>query len=802
MKTKPFRPSRTSFQSLCLWPAVACALLTALTCAATNRTWTGSGSDNNWMTAGNWQGGVAPSPGDSLIFPGAMNGGNETNHNNYPNGTLFSSITIDTARGQDYAIGGNRVVLTNQYLLTEGSSGFGAGGAFVFFDITMTNPNDVVSYPFTVTATGGLTLNNTFDTGGLDLAISNSGSVVINGTLGPTDNTVGVFKYNTGTLTISSSAALSGVDFSVDVFGGTVVMDAADTAYFGLQGGSSLIVDGAIGGLGFAGPGVSISGIGNLGDVDEIVLSGGGGTVTPGDNGAPGIMQCDSFFPPVLPAGPCALQIIIKGAQPGTGYGQLLVDNNYSLGSAVTNQIELAPEWNYTPQLGDSFQLVTQASLEPYSIATNYFFVGLPPNSILDVTNGASLSVSYNANGVTLATLRTATSPFVLWKGSVTGTNYGSRDWSVTNNWAQNAGPASGDVLVFSPYQTSLYTNDSPPIAMPVPPQVTNDLASGTSLAGLVFTGSNYVLYGNPIAVTGSITNNTTGGTNFFDLNVAVAGVLPLDVEPGGTFLMGAVIEGSGTVSKVGGGLLIYDGDTADAFIGTVAVNNGTLEVDGSFTDGSFIVNGGTLDGNGIVSAVTVNSGGTLKPGDSPGLLHVEGNLTMAPGAVFTAELDGPNPGSGYDQLQVFGSVNLNGATLNLQPNFAASAGTAFLILLNNGGAITGTFAGLPEGAVFQAGGQYFTISYQAGFGNKNVVVTRVNPPGNLTRIRSVPPTAVELFGTGGTNATYTILANTNLTTTNWIDIGTAPANGAGSFFFYDSNTLVYPQRFYKLQPP
>jgi hypothetical protein len=333
---------------------------------------------------------------------------------------------------------------------------------------------------------------------------------------------------------------------------------------------------------------------------------------------------------------------------------------------------------------------------------------------------------------------------------------------------------------------------------------VTNDLASGTSLAGLVFTGTNYMVYGNSITVTGGITNDIpVGGTNFFHLSIAAAGALSLDAEPGGNFLMDGVIAGSGTVSKTGGGLLTYDGVTADAFIGTVAVNAGTLEVDGSFTDGSFSVNGGILDGTGTLSAVTVNSGGTLRPGDSPGVLHVDGNLTMASGAVFTSELDGPIPGSSYDQLQVSGSVNLNGATLNLQPNFAASAGAAFIILVNNGpGAIAGTFAGLPEGAVFQASGQYFSISYQGGSGNKNVVVTRVNSPGNLTRILSVPPTAVELFGAGGTNATYTILANTNLTTTNWIDIGTAPANGSGSFFFYDSNVLVYPKRFYKILPP
>ena len=759
------------------------------------------------MTPGNWVGDVAPVPGDSLIFPGVMSGGNETNHNNYPNGTVFGNISIDTAKGQDYAIGGNRVLLANG--IAEGSTGFGAGGAFVFFNITLTNNQSF-------TASGGLTLNNTIDTDGYSLIMNNSGGVLINGIL--TNGTAGQMQYgealvktNTGTLTISSSAIISppaGL-FNVILSEGTLAMKGtAGNSRFDLFQGS-LIVDGTIGGLNVLGAGVSVSGTGNFGSTEDEILTG-SATFTPGDNGAPGIMQFDSFEPL---SGNDSLQIVINGTQPGTGYGQFLVTSNYSLSSGdiyLYSPMALALQWNYAPQVGDSFLVLTQASLAPYSVAgifgSSYFFAGLPPNSILDATNGASLGVSYNADGITLTTLRTATSPFVLWKGSATdiiegtGQEYASRDWSATNNWAQNVGLASGDVLDFGPYQLTCYTNYY--AFVPIPP-VTNDLANGTSLAGLVFTGSNYIMYGNPITVTGGITNDVPAGTNFFHLGLAAAGAFSLDVEPGGPFLMDGVIAGSGTVSKTGGGLLLYTGVTSDAFVGAVAVNNGTLQMDGSFTDGSFTVNGGTLDGTGTVSAVTVNSGGILKPGDSPGILHVDGNLAMAPGGLLTAELDGPLPGSEYDQLQVSGSVNLNGATLNLQPNFAAGAGAAFIILVNNGaGAITGTFAGLPEGAVFQAGGQYFSITYQGGAGNKSAVVTRVNPPGYLTRILSLPPTAVELFGAGGTNATYTILANTNLTTTNWIDIGTAPANGSGSFFFYDSNTLVYPQRFYKIQPP
>jgi len=132
MKTKiliiaPSRASGRLIRCLSPWPAVACALLMAVTCAAADRTWTGtSGIDDNWMTPGNWQGGVAPSPGDNLLFQGVISGGNNTNNNDFPDGTVFGSISIGTVRSQDFTIGGNRVVLTNG--IAEGSSGFAAGG--------------------------------------------------------------------------------------------------------------------------------------------------------------------------------------------------------------------------------------------------------------------------------------------------------------------------------------------------------------------------------------------------------------------------------------------------------------------------------------------------------------------------------------------------------------------------------------------------------------------------------------------------------------------------------------------------
>ena len=58
--------------------------------------------------------------------------------------------------------------------------------------------------------------------------------------------------------------------------------------------------------------------------------------------------------------------------------------------------------------------------------------------------------------------------------------------------------------------------------------------------------------------------------------------------------------------------------------------------------------------------------------------------------------------------------------------SFTPTLGTTFTIINNEGGsAVSGTFAGLAEGAVFAAGGQLYKISYVGGDGN-DVTLTSV----------------------------------------------------------------------------
>jgi hypothetical protein len=136
----------------------------------------------------------------------------------------------------------------------------------------------------------------------------------------------------------------------------------------------------------------------------------------------------------------------------------------------------------------------------------------------------------------------------------------------------------------------------------------------------------------------------------------------------------------------------------------------------------------GRLTVGGSVAAPVVNTG-TLSTGAAPGVVTVNGNYTQSSGDTLALKLNGTAAGTQYDQLSVNGSINLGG-TLSLSVGFTPAAGTPFTILRNTGsGAITGTFAGMPQGASVTAGGATFQISYKGGTSGRDVVLTVAAPP-------------------------------------------------------------------------
>lgn len=101
------------------------------------------------------------------------------------------------------------------------------------------------------------------------------------------------------------------------------------------------------------------------------------------------------------------------------------------------------------------------------------------------------------------------------------------------------------------------------------------------------------------------------------------------------------------------------------------------------------------------------------------------GNTTLEMADTLSATL---NDGAGSGKLVVTGTVEINGAALALDVSQLPADQQDFILIENDDtDAIDGTFAGLPEGAVFKADGTYFQISYTAGDGN-DVELTALVP--------------------------------------------------------------------------
>lgn len=163
-----------------------------------------------------------------------------------------------------------------------------------------------------------------------------------------------------------------------------------------------------------------------------------------------------------------------------------------------------------------------------------------------------------------------------------------------------------------------------------------------------------------------------------------------VEILSGGVFLdtqdfhvgVSAVIGGVGALVKQGDGALTLSGE--NVYTGDTVVEAGTLLVTGSTASASSVrvETGATLSGTGTIGgSVTVS--GTLAPGTSPGLLTIDGDLTMTELSTLFLEFGGTGAGQ-FDQLFV-GGIFTAGGTLHLDVGYAAAAGDSFTIFTSGG---------------------------------------------------------------------------------------------------------------------
>ncbi|CAN5285885.1 hypothetical protein BH11PLA2_BH11PLA2_10360 [soil metagenome] len=242
-----------------------------------------------------------------------------------------------------------------------------------------------------------------------------------------------------------------------------------------------------------------------------------------------------------------------------------------------------------------------------------------------------------------------------------------------------------------------------------------------------------------------------TGGTLNLTGNITSgsSGTQTLTIDNVGTVSQstGVIGDGAGTIAltKLNTGTLTLSG--ANTYTGGTILITGILAANtpgpNSATGSVAVtVTGGKLIGTGnIAGAITLN-GGIIAPGDATnsGILTTATTPILMSGG-FTFNLSGGQVDSSQFKINDVGTLDLGSLlTLNVTPYTGGANPDHFTLIASGASSVTGTFVGLPEGAiVFSNLGQNYIINYGTFSGE----------PGNVVlAMTAVPePTAVILIG-------------------------------------------------------
>jgi autotransporter-associated beta strand protein len=236
--------------------------------------------------------------------------------------------------------------------------------------------------------------------------------------------------------------------------------------------------------------------------------------------------------------------------------------------------------------------------------------------------------------------------------------------------------------------------------------------------------------------------SNLTGTNSGIILNNGAAATLTVNNTANTTFA-GSIRNGTGAtgLTKTGTGTLTLSG--VNTYTGVTTVNAGTLSVNGSIANSAVTVNaGGTLGGNGTVGSTLIN-GGTLSPGNSIGLLRVQGSLVFTAASSYLVEV---SP-TASDRTNVTGTATLGGATVNA--SFATGTYVAKqYTILNATGGVSATFAAVANTNL--PTGFHSSLSYDANDAFLNLDLNLSVPSGLNQNQQNVGDALTRFFNATG----------------------------------------------------
>jgi hypothetical protein len=346
----------------------------------------------------------------------------------------------------------------------------------------------------------------------------------------------------------------------------------------------------------------------------------------------------------------------------------------------------------------------------------------------------------------------------------------------------------NGTSMVFN--QANNFTNSSfsgPGFKYHLATGIGEAIVSGNITAtNLVFTSGTY-----RANATLNGTLDWTGGTLTSQLTLAPGSTLKLSGNGSKSLANSGVITNLGSVIWTGGQFNLDNNATFNNQPGALfdAQFDGTMiqNVAGTSTfrnEGTYRKSGGSGTNNiSIVSFVQLGNLEFLS-----GVIRIVGNHSVGGSSTLKTLIGGTTAGSQFGQLQVSGSVALAGTlSLGLTNGFVPTTNQTFQII--SAASRSGVFVGAAGSAL--GNGLYFTPAYLAN----GVRLDVVDGTARLTNSAVVGGQfQLGLLGTVG--GRYQIDASTNLA--NWTSISTNLIPGSGFTNFIDSDSAIFPRRFYR----
>ncbi|MDI9847261.1 autotransporter domain-containing protein [Rhodoblastus sp. 17X3] len=225
-----------------------------------------------------------------------------------------------------------------------------------------------------------------------------------------------------------------------------------------------------------------------------------------------------------------------------------------------------------------------------------------------------------------------------------------------------------------------------------------NTYAAGTFLAaGTLGVGSSGALGTGPLFM-------ASGTTLQFEASwLNIANGIYLDADPNfdtgsNTDAISGVIQGPGSLNKIGSGTLILSG--ANTYTGATDVQAGTLAVTGSLASTVTVESGAALGGSGTIGGLIANSGAII----APGVLTPYTTFTVAGAASFAAgSFLAVKVGSAgqNDKLVTTGSTTISGGTVAVALASSSFSPTTRYAILTAEGGVSGTFSSVSTTASF-----------------------------------------------------------------------------------------------------